>query len=122
MRVQMIVALIGFLLVLVAVGAFQQKLGKYVIVYELSGERFNIRLLNLLPLFSVRYKDISEVRAISLKETFGLGFFALRMGNRMFGKIVLIRKPKGLIREILISPKDHEAFIREISKHLVTSR
>lgn len=110
----MIIAILLFVLILVLVVFFYQKFGKLAVYYDLSDDRFRVFLFRLVPVFSVKISEISNVRKISFSETFGLGFFTLRLGSKMFGEMVLIEKRKGFFRSALITPDNAESFVAEI--------
>ena len=63
------------------------------------------------------FTDIVEIRKMSFKESLLANEFStLRFGNRIWGDIILIRKSKGLFKNIMITPDNSEMFINDVNQ------
>lgn len=56
---------------------------------------------------------------VAFSETFKLKFFALRLGNRIMGDIVLIetKKPR-IFRQVLLTPDNSKIFAESINQKI----
>jgi hypothetical protein len=118
-----VVAILCSLLILVAwVYAF-----RYIIQYDLGHEKLRIKLFGLLTVRKIRLADIAEVRLVSCQGAGSLlaGFrpqflFAERWPS--YGLLgsggVYIKKRAGLSRRIVLSPRNPEEFLREITRRI----
>lgn len=95
---------------------------RYVYNYRVSNTRIEIVLFGKIPIKSIPFSNIVELRKMAFKETLPFKsmemFLALRFGNRVWGQIVSIQQKKGLIKTILISPDNADRFIEDVQGHL----
>jgi hypothetical protein len=93
----------------------------YIIRYEVSNEAVLIKLFNLVTVRRIRLKDIENVSVIKTSpfpwgEGYQLNFtFYERWGSILDEKKVLIRKRRGLIRIILLTPPEPAEFVQQLS-------
>jgi hypothetical protein len=112
----------GLVGVAVALLVFQYA-ARYVYNYKLSGSGITLVLFGVLPIMLVRTADIRTVEHISFGRALGVGeIFALRLGNRLWGGSILIRKSQGLVRTILITPDDSKGFMDELLGRVAQQR
>jgi hypothetical protein len=77
-----------------------------------------VRLFGVIPESKTQLKDILEVRKVSFAELLpwkniqSVGWF--RLGNRMWGDGVLIRRKTGLFRTFVVSPDRPDEFVHEL--------
>jgi hypothetical protein len=75
-------------------------------------------LFSRFAVASVPFAELTEVREIDVTATgFWRGpeyFFARRLGNRFAMKGMMLRRRRGLIRVLLITPRDLGAFAKEV--------
>jgi hypothetical protein len=86
---------------------------RYVYGYDITRDQVRIMLFESVPLMRIRIADILEISERSHTELWKLTL-ALKFGNRLWGKCVLIRKKNGLIRSIVITPDDAHAFVERV--------
>lgn len=114
----MIVVIIIFISLIICSGLLFQFLGRYAVNYRISEKYVDVLLFWKIPLMHIKLRDVTEVRTISIKGTMSLkgidGLLALRCGNRIFGKIVLIRRKNSIFKTILITPDNAEGFISKV--------
>ena len=100
-------------------------MARHIYSYRIGGKSIEILLFRAFPVISIAIADISEIRRASWWETVGVrNFFAARCGNRLFGRIVLIRrkKPRILNSVTYITPNDPDAFISEVLRRISERR
>jgi hypothetical protein len=109
--VKIVAALIFFIIV----GALAfQILGRYVFRYRITKDSLQFVVFGKIPYMSIKLANIAEIREVSFKEATFQKPLVWRCGNRLWGKIVLIRRKKGIIKTILITPDNPDEFISEI--------
>lgn len=87
---------------------------RFVYGYRLKNGTIQVTLFHVLPLYWIRVDDIETIRKASSWRELGIADTTLRMGNRLFGDAVLIGKRKGLVRRVVITPPDANAFISQV--------
>lgn len=115
-----VVSVILFILLLVSFALVFQYVAHYIYDYKTQGRSVCILLFKKIPLSQIAFENIAEIRKISYKEAvFGKEtLMALRLGNRIWGDIILIRKKKGIIKTILITPDNATQFLQQVKSHL----
>ena len=88
---------------------------RYIYDYEIEGDRIAVKLFSAIPVMRIRINDILEIRGCSFRELL-MPSFALRLGNRVWGKGVVIRKKRGLFRTVIMTPDNPAGFIEEIRR------
>lgn len=111
-----------FVLFVIAIILFAQYGFRYVIGYRITEKDIRIMLFDLIPLERFPFENVVEVDRISFSDTMIYKskdmFLALRLGNRIWGPIVMIRRNARIFRVILISPDSPEEFVSEASRRL----
>jgi len=105
---------IGFILIIILLLVPR----RYLYNYRIANESIQIVIFKVIPVRRLLFNNISEIRKISRKEISWNPFESEKWGNRLFGDIVLVRKKSGLIKSLLITPDDADAFIKEAQKHI----
>jgi len=82
--------------------------------YHLGARAIEVRFLGVFKMYEIEYADIEEVRLVPAREALRPKITTLGMGNRI-GRIVEIKKRTGVVRSILVTPKDPESFVRLVS-------
>lgn len=99
-----------------------QYTARYFYTYNIRDASIDIVMFGVLVLKRVRLSNIAEVREASWWETCPLrsvdAFLACRFGNRVWGRIVLLRQKKGIFKIVLVSPDDVDGFICAIRQRL----
>ncbi len=107
-----------FLLAVVVTGSAFQLFARYLYNYKLTDDSIQLIALGAVPVMRIRFADISDVREVSFGQTLKSGPFTLRLGNRIIGGFVLVRKRKGLIRSVVLTPDDVPDFLRQIERRV----
>lgn len=95
---------------------------RYVFQYEVEKDALRIKLFGFIPVRRVRLDDVDEIALITWRETVPLskGFrfpflIAERWPSYVFQKRgVYLRKKTGVIRFLILSPKDPQGFVRKL--------
>jgi hypothetical protein len=87
---------------------------RFVYGYRLKNGNIQVTLFHVLPIYRIRIEDIETIRKASAWRELGLFDSTLRMGNRLFGDAVLIGKRKGVVRRVVITPPDANAFVSQV--------
>jgi len=106
---------IWFIIGLVVIIALLQRFLRYVYDYEVKCDRVRVLLFRLFPVMIIRISNIGEIRECSPTELWK-PTFALKFGNRLWARCVLIRKRRGLIRSIVITPSNPNGFVENIKE------
>lgn len=81
----------------------------------------------IVPVARIRYEDILEIRPVTFKEMLpwhnrqAINWY--RAGGKFYvPKAVLVQKRKGIIKFVVISPEDVDAFIREVKRKMSSEK
>lgn len=110
MRMNLLIALLGAALILVSViyGL------RFVYSYRVENRAVEIMMFHTLPVYRVPVDDIDLIQKASWGEL-GIGGATLRLGNRLGGQCVLIRKRTGRFRRIVVTPDDADGFVSQVT-------
>jgi hypothetical protein len=86
--------------------------------YRISDDCVQVVLFNLVPLRRVPFSNIAEIKKVTRGEVSWNPFSVELWGNRLFGQVVLIRKKRGLVRAMLITPDNADSFVQDTEAHL----
>jgi hypothetical protein len=104
-----------FLVAVAVILLFYQFGLRYVLTYRFTDRAAQVVLVRVIPLISIRYEDVEEVRHVSLWEVLFLP--AWRAGNKLFtGPIVLIHRGRKM--PVVITPDNAQRFIRELRERV----
>jgi hypothetical protein len=109
-------ALALILLSVALVASAFQSVGRYIISYKLAKASILVTVFGIVPVGSIPYRDIETMQEVKFTDTLKPNLLTLRFGNRIFGNIVLIKKSRGILKTILITPDDPANFIEEVGK------
>lgn len=74
----------------------------------------------------MNFEDIVEIKIVPLSEIWPWVsikmFFALRYGNRFWGKSVLVLRKGGVFRAVIISPDDADNFVKKAKEIMEGNR
>jgi len=85
--------------------------------YRVRNRAIEITLFHVLPVYRLPIDNIEQIQKASWYEL-GIGGCTLRLGNRITGQGVLIKKRKGWFRRVVISPNDPDKFISQVTAEL----
>lgn len=117
-----IVILISAIWVALFFGAVQL-FYRYVINYYLSASALVVRLFGAIQLCRFSYASITEVRVIRQVEILLdplLLFGALKLGNRVFGPVVIIKRARCFVNLVIISPDKPYEFAQHLRLKLIS--
>jgi hypothetical protein len=108
-----IACFVGFLIVAIVVLQFA---GPYLYQYRLGDQRLEVKLFGLVPILVLYFSDISEAKVLSGSQLFN-PWGGVRFANRVFAvRPVQIRRKKGLLRSVILTPDDPESLVAEINR------
>lgn len=77
--------------------------------YRVRDGDLEILAANLLPVWRIRRVTIEE---LEIRHWLDINLFALRLGNRLTRRCVVVDRKAGVFRQIVITPPDPEDFVR----------
>lgn len=89
---------------------------RFVISYRIREGAVDVRLMKLLTIVRLRPRDVvkvEKVRALSLRAVVS-SQLAASLGNRLWGDCLIVTKRRGIVRRILITPDDVDAYGRAL--------
>lgn len=104
------------LTLLILSGSLFQLFGRYLYNYRLEEDSIKFIFLGKITLGRIPFSSVREIRKVSFKEALfpnGVaGLLALRVGNRVWGEILLIQRKNGVFKTILITPDTSNEFVQ----------
>lgn len=111
----MILALLSFASILGAIVL----LLRFIYDYHVINDQVTINLFRVIPLIKIPLPEIDSVSLISwLEASFLIG--ALRMGNRLSSRCVVIHRSDHLLCQVIITPRDPDEFVLKIRMRIET--
>lgn len=108
-------ALIG---VLAATALFLRYVGLRLIYdYRILDDGIGLVLFRSFNIWKIPYDEISDIREVIWNKGVAaqdISWFALKLGNRLQGNFVLLRRKKGLLKEIHLTPRDVDQFVSTV--------
>ena len=98
--------------------------GQYVLPqiynYGLTSARFEVRLFNRFPIYTIALHDITSVAP----RRFAIGnlaatFTTLRFGNRIFGRAIVIERRNSFPRYLVVTPDDPDCLLADLRARIV---
>ncbi len=114
----------GTAAVLALVAAGVLVVGQYVLPqiynYALTSARFEVRLFNRVPIYTIALHDITRVAPCR----FAIGnlaatFTTLRFGNRIFGRAIVIERRNSFPRYLVVTPDDPDGLLSDLRARIV---
>lgn len=105
-----------FLVLLVSTGTFVALfMERYICVYRIQDRMLKIKIFGVFTLHRIWWTEIEDLKIVPAWEP----RWAYIVGGYEFsGKRVLVKRRKGLIRNVLLTPKNPEKFAEEISDRM----
>ncbi len=106
------------------VGAGVVVVGQYVLPqiynYALTSARFEVRLFDRVPIYTIALHDITGVAPWR----FAVGdlaatFTTLRFGNRIFGRAIVIERRTSFPRYLVVTPDDPDCLLADLRARIV---
>jgi hypothetical protein len=114
--------LIGLLICLCGTILFGQFGLRIFISYKLTSRAIEVMLCNVIPLKRIPFADVKNVEIVSFKDFLPFvsvrSILTLRLGNRIFGKGVLVTQKSGLFRLSVLTPDNPEEFVRYVAENV----
>jgi len=86
--------------------------------YNISRNGLEFKVFRLLVVKTIPFKEIVSAEVLPPVKVFPWTsfkmFFALRLGNRIWGDFVLIERDRGIFRRIILTPENGSEFIDSI--------
>jgi hypothetical protein len=102
---------------------------RYLFQYSLENDTIRVQLFGTITLRKIRIAEIDEAAMVDWKQMmpFSSSFkpsllFSERWGGYEIGRGIALKKHSGVIRTIIISPKDPEKFVELINAAKSTNR
>ena len=105
---------------------FAQFFWRWIIRYRITNSSIEVVLFGCIPISKTLFPDILEVRSVSFNELLpwknlqSVGWY--RLGNRVWGDGVLIRRRRGMVRRFVISPDEPRDFVNELNRKVDSQR
>jgi len=107
------VVFVAGLVVLLAVLQF---FGRYLLDYRLDDDGVTFLVCRSLPVKTIAYRDIESARAAGMGGAMFSGLTGWKWQNRLFGRVVVIARKYGMLRNVLITPDDPDQFAARINE------
>lgn len=95
---------------------------RFIYGYSIEEHSLNIKLFRTFSIYKIPFRDIIDIRRAKFSDLTPLknlrSLFILRLGNRIWGNEVIITR-KSLSKQVVITPDDAEAFVRDVKYYLV---
>jgi len=112
---------VGLIVALICSTLIFQFAGRYFYNYRVTDRGIEIVLFGTFPIKRVAFSNIAEVQVgPAAKEM--LPFKGVAFGNRVWGRTVLVRQRKGIIKRLFITPDNPEQFVRRVRERLLALR
>jgi hypothetical protein len=86
---------------------------RFIYSYDIKNGAIRIVLFSVIPVARIPISGVVQVACASPRSLWLNPWYALRLGNRLFGAAILIKRRRGLIRSIVITPDDPDRFIEQ---------
>lgn len=107
------IIILGIIFVTVSI-LYAQYIVKYIYNYRIKNNEIQIVLFNKIPLKRIHYKDIECIIKMDQQYPSLNMIGAQAWGNRIWGDFVLIKRYKGILKQIIITPDKADDFIEEV--------
>jgi hypothetical protein len=95
---------------------FAQFVLRFVYSYDIKGGAIRILLFSVIPIIRIPISQVVQVTRPPTDQLWLNPFYAFRFGNRLIGNAVLVKKKRGLIKSIIITPDDPDRFIDQCNR------
>ncbi len=103
----------ALLLVAVVLGFFRL-FGDYIYSCRAEQGGIDFHLFRIVPLWKIPYSEIVDVRPIAIRSLFSLRAFPVSFISRPGAQLILIKRNRGIFRNVLITPISPDRFIAAI--------
>jgi hypothetical protein len=114
--------LFALIAVLAATALFARYAGLRLLYdYQLSEDGIVLVLLRALKIWKIPYAEITDIRKVTWNKGIArqnISWFALKLGNRLQGDFVLLRRNRGLLKEIHLTPRDVDQFVSTVASRV----
>jgi hypothetical protein len=107
-----VVFVVGVVVLLVVLQFF----GRYLLNYRLDEAGVTFLVFRVLPVKTIPYGDIESARASGMSGAMFSGLMGWKWQNRLFGRVVVIARKYGMLRNVLITPDDPDRFAAQINE------
>ena len=107
---------------ILAVVLFAQFGLRFLITYKITSNATDVVLCGVVRLKRIPFADITSVETVSFRDLNPLvnvrSILAVRLGNKLFGKGVLVTQKSGLFRLSVLTPDNPDEFVRGVRDHI----
>jgi hypothetical protein len=107
---------------IIAVVLFAQFGLRFLITYKITSNAIDVVLCGVVRLKRIPFADITSVEIVSFRDLNPLvnvrSILAVRLGNKLFGKGVLVTQKSGLFRLSVLTPDNPDEFVRGARDHI----
>lgn len=83
--------------------------------YRLTETHLEVTLFRRIPVRRVAYAEIMYARRASWSEVLSADvLIAERLGNSIFGPMIVIRRKQGMLKSLIITPADPDGFMKAL--------
>jgi len=107
---------------IIAIVLFAQFGLRFLITYKIPSNAIEVVLCGVVRLKRIPFGDITSIEIVSFKDLNPLvnvrSILAVRLGNRVFGKAVLVTQKSGLFRLSVLTPDNPDEFVRGVMEKI----
>ena len=101
-------------LLVVAVFGFFRVFGDYIYSCRAEENGIHFRLFGYFPLWKISYLEILDAHPATVRSLFSLRPFPFMFISRPGAQIVLIKRNRGLFRNVLVTPNNPDRFVAAV--------
>lgn len=91
-----------------------QVIGRFLFNYDVKDGKIRVLLFCVLPVYLIKIDETLEAEELPLIRTIKPKFSRVNLNNRFVGRVVEIRKNRGLVRCLSLTPDDPVSFLRQV--------
>ena len=112
--------ILAVLALLGIVFGFSQIAGPYCGKYRVTDNSLEFVMFGNLRVWRTPFEDVSDIQLISFARSFVIP--ALHLMSRPFAQYVLVRRRRGVFRNVLITPDQPQEFVRIVRQRIGNSK
>ena len=118
----MLQPVLAMILLIVVVFGFFRLFGDYVYDCQAETTAISFRLLGHIPLWKIAYPQIVDVQRVTYRGVLALRPLPFSFISRPGAPLVLIRRNRGLFKNVLTTPGDPDQFVSVVRRALDNSQ
>jgi hypothetical protein len=89
---------------------------RHIYSYDIKNGAIRVVLFYAIPVFRIPLSEVVQVTRSPPRGLWLNPWYALRLGNRIFGGVILVQKQRGSFKSIVITPDDPDLFIDQYNQ------